>query len=127
LEGKEGPNFILIYNYLIDKMSDTSKECPKCGAILETEVTFCPLCGTPQKKIKTSKDPTITAILSFIITGLGQVYLGHYVRGIILFMISASILLLLPMYSDNSQMNFMAILVIGFIATYDAYILAKKT
>lgn len=108
-------------------MSDTSNECPKCGAILETEVTFCPLCGTPQKKIKTRKDPNIAAILSFIITGLGQVYLGHYVRGIILFVISASTVFLLPRYSDNSQLNFIAILVVGIIATYDAYRLAQKT
>jgi hypothetical protein len=108
-------------------MSDTSKECPKCEAILETEVIFCPLCGTPQKQIKARKDPTIAAILSFIITGLGQVYLGYYLRGIVLFVISASVLFVLPIYSDNTQLNFIAILIVGIIATYDAYRLAKKT
>ena len=107
-------------------MSRSPKECPKCGSILETEVTFCPLCGTPQVKNRPRKDPTIAAILSFIVTGLGQVYLGYYVRGIILFVASASMLFVLPRYSDNNQLNFIVTLLIGIIATYDAYRLAKK-
>jgi TM2 domain-containing membrane protein YozV len=78
-------------------------------------------------KDKKQKDPAIAAILSFIITGLGQVYLGYYLRGIVLFIISALILLVLPRYSSHNQLNFLATLVIGIIATYDAYKLAKQT
>lgn len=71
---------------------------------------------------KTKKDPTLAAILSFLITGAGQIYVGQVGRGIA-FMIAQVI-----------NVALMSVL-IGFITTpltaiwciWDAYKLAKET
>jgi TM2 domain-containing membrane protein YozV len=40
--------------------------------------------------ITMAKNPWIAALLSFLLTGLGQVYVGRYLRGAVLFLMALS-------------------------------------
>jgi TM2 domain-containing membrane protein YozV len=60
--------------------------CPNCGAELQyKEAEICPTCGVrirqpePEKK----KEPVLSAVLSFIFAGSGQVYNGELGKGIL--------------------------------------------
>ena len=110
--------------------------CPNCGAELQyADAEICPKCGvriknhpTPVVKSRSTgagtdeiKSTGIAAILSFFIPGLGQIYCGAILRGIVI-LIGAVIAACL------------IILVIGIILypilwvwnIYDAYTMAKK-
>ena len=68
--------------------------CPKCGREVTEDMNVCPYCGNPLKILPTSpqaptstvaystKNPGIAALLS-IIPGLGQIYAGRIVRGLL--------------------------------------------
>ncbi len=82
--------------------STAAKICPNCGSDPKMGVEYCPHCGEKLKsknaKIcmncgcelkpskKEEKNPTLAAILSFFIVGLGQIYNGQIMKGIILFL-----------------------------------------
>lgn len=96
--------------------------CGSCGAVLKEADTFCERCGAlapvggseggphPEKK------PTLAALLSFIISGLGQVYNGHTLKGVALFLgtLAGIVIFLIPG------------LIIWAFGIYDAYTSAKK-
>ena len=68
--------------------------CPRCGKEVTEDMNICPYCGyqlkgtptTPQARTSTvsygTKNPGIGAILS-IIPGIGQIYAGKLVRGLL--------------------------------------------
>ncbi len=106
--------------------------CKKCGFELKDEnIKFCPSCGAPTSPssqvndpnlvVNGDKNPILAAILSFLIVGLGQIYLGLTKKGIILF--AAAIV-----------SGILTLLVIGWIlwlivwgySIYDAYNSANK-
>ena len=107
--------------------------CANCGFEMPKSTKFCPECGTstegvPQvvnntnnSVVNSDKSPGLAALLSFLIIGLGQVYLGLTKKGIILF-IAAVI------------SGFLMLIVIGWItwlivwgyAIYDAYNSGEK-
>lgn len=102
--------------------------CPNCGAELKfKEAEICPTCGVrikeppPQKEVKEVKSPGIAAILSFFITGLGQIYNGQIVKGLvflvlaIVFVFLSAILIGIPF-----------LIFIWIYGIYDAYNTAKK-
>ena len=111
-----------------------TKFCSKCGFEMLKATKFCPECGNAtdaappqvvknasQTVIMSDKSSGLAAILSFLIIGLGQIYLGLNKKGIILFL-SAII------------SGFLMLFFIGFIlwfivwayAIYDAYNSAEK-
>ena len=70
--------------------------CPNCGTEISSDMGFCSKCGTnlnennlnqsyknPQYVIP-MKSAGIAAVLSFLFTGLGQIYLGKIGRGLLL-------------------------------------------
>lgn len=96
--------------------------CSSCGEVIKKEAEICPECGIRQKGSNSGeKNPGIAAVLSFIITGAGQIYNGEIGKGIGLMVLQVVNVLL------------MAVL-IGFItfpatwiwAIYDAYKTAEK-
>ena len=63
-----------------------TKFCANCGFKMDENIKFCPSCGAPtspesravvQNTVPTNqKSPALAAILSFLIVGLGEIYLG---------------------------------------------------
>ncbi|MBN2367147.1 MAG: zinc-ribbon domain-containing protein [Calditrichaeota bacterium] len=102
----------------------TTKFCSNCGAEIDRNAEICPKCGVrvsaaPQPT--EIKNPAIAAILSFLFTGLGQIYNGQIEKGILFIIIG--IILAISM-----------LILIGIILfplfwlynIYDAYTSAKQ-
>jgi len=93
--------------------------CRSCGAAISKEAEICPECGIRQR---TPKNPTTAALLSFFITGTGQIYNGEVGKGIAFIIVQFVNVLLIA-------------LVIGLITLpltwlygiYDAYKVAEKS
>ncbi len=109
-----------------------SKYCPYCGVQLEKRYTVCPSCGKPQPDIDgivrqqavQRKNPILAALLSLIITGCGQFYLGKWSRGItyLAFVLMLSILLDGIITFDEMMLIGVAV---SIISAWDAYRIAK--
>jgi len=110
-----------------------TKYCPHCGAQIDYKYSVCPACGKPQAvapgvevfRKPQRKNPLLALVLSLLITGVGQIYLGKVWRGLAFLggiIILGSIL--------ESYLNFDQVMIVGvvisIISAYDAYILAKK-
>jgi len=112
-----------------------TKICPNCGAEVPIDANFCPKCGVNFTEPKVSqqaqqpiaqapspvdrsnrKDPILAAILSFIIPGVGQIYVGATTRGVV-YIILAIILYLLFIIPG---------VIFAIYALYDAYRLAQQ-
>ena len=75
-----------------------TKFCSNCGFEMPKTTNFCPECGSATNRApqvvnnntvaNTGKSPGLAALLSFLIIGLGQVYLGLTKKGIILFVLA---------------------------------------
>lgn len=106
------------------------KFCVNCGAEIDAKAEICPKCGVRVAPPPPSVAPTfpvarknegISAVLSFLFVGLGQIYNGEIAKGI-MFLIIGIILV------------FTMIFLIGFILyplfwiynIYDAYNTAKR-
>lgn len=104
------------------------KYCSNCGEQIDEKAEICPDCGvrqpgatTYQQPVYHLKNPGAAAVLSAFWVGLGQIYNGEIVKGIIL-MVAYTISVLL------------IYLIIGIVTTpilwifgiYDAYNTAKK-
>ncbi|WP_458452920.1 zinc-ribbon domain-containing protein [Methanobrevibacter sp.] len=112
------------------KESNEFKFCSNCGFKMDENIKFCPECGTSASGVpqttnaavsNADKNSALAAILSFLIIGLGQIYLGLTKRGIILFVaaIVAGILTLIIV-------GWILWLLIWVYAIYDAYNSAEK-
>jgi len=74
--------------------------------------------------VKIMANAILSAILSFIIPGLGQVINGEIPRGIILFVL-AVIMGLIATFIFQSWIVYIIDFVISVYAAYDAYMIAK--
>jgi len=69
--------------------------CPNCGKETSPDATYCASCGRPlwapqpppyvQSLSYSRKEEVIAVLLSLILPGTGQMYVGRIVRGIIIF------------------------------------------
>ena len=86
---------------VVEEASETgTKFCSNCGFEMPKATKFCPECGnatsmapqvvnsTTATVLRSDKSPGLAALLSFLIIGLGQVYLGLTKKGIILFVLA---------------------------------------
>lgn len=110
-----------------------TKFCANCGFEMPKSTKFCPECGTatdsvPQvvnnannSVVNSDKSPEFAAILSFLIIGLGQIYLGLTKKGVILFLaaVISGILMLVII-------GWITWLIVWGYAIYDAYKSAQK-
>ena len=121
---------------IAEEYNGETQFCPNCGSKIPKNIKFCPECGSPTSNtpqtnntanntgnsvVNTNKDPALAAILSFLIIGLGQIYLGLTKKGIILFIaavISGFLMFIL--------IGFALWLLIWVYAIYDAYKSAQK-
>lgn len=100
--------------------------CPHCGAAVDPQAEICPKCGVrikqaPKLEAFDRKSPGIAAVLSFLFTGLGQIYNGQIGKGIgflllgIIFALTALVLIGFILYP-----------IFWIYNVYDAYSTAKK-
>ena len=105
--------------------------CSNCGFKMDANIKFCPECGAstsgvPQPANATAvansdKNPVLAAILSFLIVGVGQIYLGLTKKGLILLLaaIISGVLMLV-------FIGFITWFIVWIYAIYDAYNSAEK-
>lgn len=108
-----------------------TKFCANCGHEIDAGLKFCPECGTPtsgvnppnntQVVVRYEKSVGLAAVLSFLIIGLGQVYLGLTKKGIILFVLAIVSGVLMLIF-----VGFILWLLVWGYAIYDAYNSAEK-
>ena len=115
-----------------ENISET-KFCANCGFEMPKSTKFCPECGTStdgvaqavkntnNAVINPDKSSGLAALLSFLIIGLGQIYIGLTKKGIILF-IAAIISGVLMMVI----IGWITWLIVWGYAIYDAYNSAEK-
>jgi TM2 domain-containing membrane protein YozV/RNA polymerase subunit RPABC4/transcription elongation factor Spt4 len=109
-----------------------TKFCSNCGFEMPKASKFCPECGTTAERVPpvmntttivvpSNKSSGLSALLSFLIIGLGQVYLGLTKKGIILFLlaiISGVLMMVL--------IGWITWLLVWGYAIYDAYNSCEK-
>ncbi len=92
--------------------------CHNCGAEIDINALLCPKCGVEQKVgvpiAAGEKSAFIAAILSFLLAGVGEIYVGKMRRGIVILL--AALLLSWTMIGYP---------IIWLLSIYDAYKLAK--
>ena len=111
--------------------ANKTKFCANCGFKMAENIKFCPSCGAPtssesravvQNTVPANqKSPILAAILSFLIVGLGQIYLGLTKKGILLFIgavISGFLMLII--------IGWITWLIVWGYGIYDAYNSANK-
>ncbi len=113
-----------------DEVKQT-KFCRNCGCEMGVDMKFCPECGVSmtgniqnaptQSVVHSQKSPILAAILSFLIIGLGQVYLGLTKKGIILFVLAIVSGFLMLIY-----IGFIIWFLVWVYAIYDGYNSANK-
>ncbi|NLA39399.1 MAG: zinc-ribbon domain-containing protein [Methanomicrobiales archaeon] len=97
--------------------------CPECGKeLISSNAEICPNCGVRLKEITINRrSPILAALLSVLITGLGQIYNGQFGKGIAYFIIeiicAASTLILI---------GFILLPIWWIIGIADAYTSANK-
>ena len=112
---------------------ERTKFCPHCGTMIDYKYTICPSCekaqpsleGMPAARISDRKNVALAVILSLLITGLGQVYLGLWKRGLIYILASLSVNILLEPYITIEQMMIAGI-VFSVLSAIDAYMIARR-
>ena len=121
---------------IVEEYTGETMFCPNCGSKIPKGIKFCPECGSPTSNapqanntvnntgnsvIKSDKSPVLAAVLSFLIIGLGQIYLGLTKKGILLFVgaiISGFLMLIL--------IGWITWILILAYSIYDAYNSAQK-
>ena len=113
--------------------SDKSKYCHQCGAMIPYMDRYCPACHAPQPtlegmtpiKVDNGKSPWTAVILSFLITGLGQLYLGKRMRAFAFFGFTIIMgLFLTDFFTQEQIMGFGVVMAI--ISAIDAYRIASR-
>lgn len=116
--------------------------CPRCGKLVQEDALYCPNCGAtltqqPQptqspiptyaqpRPLRGPKNEWLAVVLSFLISGLGQMYVGRIKRGLTILFRGIVISLLLP--EDLPEgLILLPLIIYDMWNTYDAYSLAKK-
>lgn len=88
------------YKFVRENVDQQTKFCQGCGKKININAEICPHCGVRVANVtsKGEKNVLLSAILSIIFPGLGQIYLGLNRKGIsfiIAYIISAILIMLL--------------------------------
>ena len=117
----------------MEMSEEKTKYCPYCGAQIDYKYTTCPSCGKPQPPIDGQlpprpagkKNALLAAILSLLITGAGQIYLGKVWRGL-----AYLVTVLLMGILFNGILTFDELMILGvvfsIISAWDAYRMANE-
>ncbi len=124
-----------------------ARYCSSCGKEIAESTKFCPSCGKAvasetQNQVQSQsvqtpaqiKNPGIAAVLSFFITGVGQIYNGQLGNGLGVLLLEyglfiiglMTILFLHPALSGIGILLIFIAVIIWIWAIYDAYTTAQK-
>jgi len=113
-------------------MEKKTKFCPFCGSQIDNSYINCPVCGKLQPPLESElrpsskkKNVTFAVLLSLLVTGLGQAYLGVWVRGLSFLISALLIVFFLEPYLTDEQMMIIGV-IFGILSAIDAYFVAKK-
>lgn len=103
--------------------------CPFCAEPIKSFATKCKHCGefldgrSKKETINASWSPGVAAVLSLILPGLGQIYKGQIVVGLLLpFAIAfADFLVFIMAAGFGSLLLLICIPILHFVVIYDAY------
>ena len=109
-------------------MERNEKFCPYCGTMIPYLDEYCPSCSKAQPPMpgmrttveKPSKKVWIAVLLSLLLTGLGQVYIGQWRKGLTFFLVTFLMGYLLYDIIDYSLIMLFGT-IIAIISAYDAY------
>ena len=120
--------------------------CSKCGNMLNDGSSFCDKCGNkadgtiqpePQRVVYVNeKSEGVAAVLSVVFAGLGQIYVGRVLRGLMIILLSSMVailtvtamvvLILSPFAFLMLAAASVVALVVWIWNIFDAYNLAKR-
>lgn len=97
--------------------------CSSCGEVIKKDAEICPSCGVRQQGTTATgeKNAALAALLSFLITGAGQIYNGQVGKGVALLAIQFVNILLMFVV-----IGFFTAFLTWVYAIYDAYTTAEK-
>ncbi|MBC8463195.1 hypothetical protein H8D76_02435 [Candidatus Bathyarchaeota archaeon] len=113
-------------------MKPREKFCPYCGTLIPYMDEFCPSCGKEQPPMpgmriaveRPSKKVWLAVLLSLLITGLGQVYIGQWRKGVAFFFGTFFMGFVLFDVIDYGLIMLFGT-VMAIISAYDAYMTLK--
>jgi TM2 domain-containing membrane protein YozV len=120
-------------NNASERLGHDEAFCTSCGEKIKKEAEICPHCGVRQlaeraetqsqasNQSNKQKDSGIAAIASFLVTGLGQIYNGQILKGIVLIILQGINLLLMFVL-----IGFFTYFITWIYGVYDAYHTAEK-
>jgi TM2 domain-containing membrane protein YozV len=115
-------------------MYTTKNHCYHCGVAVNQAQAICTSCGVSlntqaahdnqsgQSKYYAGTEPILAALVSFLITGVGQMLNRQFVKGIVMLAVSffmwiIGVILILPL---------LFVFVIWVVSIVDAYLIAQK-
>ena len=109
-------------------MERNEKFCPYCGALIPYLDEYCPSCSKAQPPMpgmriaveKPSKKVWIAVLLSLLLTGLGQVYIGQWRKGVAFFVGTFIMGYVLYDVIDYGLIMLFG-MIMAIISAYDAY------
>ena len=104
------------------------KYCSYCGTMIPYKDEYCPSCskllpimpGMAPRLEKPKKKVWVAVLASLLLTGLGQVYIGEWRKGIAFFVGTFSIGFVLSYYFDYSTIMTLGT-IMAIISALDAY------
>jgi TM2 domain-containing membrane protein YozV len=123
----------ILDNSVLSYVSVKTKYCVNCGAKIDYKAEICIKCGVRQPMSQESivaykigrKNPTLAAVLSVLIIGLGHVYVGKILRGIGMFFFSLIIAFVFAISFGEGGLWVIAV-VLWVFSGYDAHAQAKR-
>jgi TM2 domain-containing membrane protein YozV/RNA polymerase subunit RPABC4/transcription elongation factor Spt4 len=103
------------------------KYCSNCGSQIDENAEICPECGVRQtvggnqQQVYQHKNPGISAVLSFLFVGLGQIYNGEIAKGLIFLFCGIICIFLMLIF-----IGYIFYLILWVFGIYDAYNTANK-
>ena len=109
-------------------MERNEKFCPYCGTMIPYMDEYCPSCNKPQPPmpgmrtadVGPTKKVWIAVLLSLLLTGLGQVYIGQWRKGFGFFLGTFMMGFLLYDVIDYSLIMMLGVMM-AIYSAYDAY------
>lgn len=98
----------------------TTPFCENCGGEIGRDAGICPTCGVGLQ-LPELKNPAVSAILSFLIPGLGQIYNGQIFKGAAFVFIAVFFL-----FTTIIAIGYFLYPVFWIYTVYDAYTTAKQ-
>lgn len=105
-------------------------QCKNCGNDIYEKADVCPHCGM-RLRIVITKNPGLSAVLSFFIPGIGQIYNGNIITGMTFFIIELLLAVIGLSLTKTSRLKdglvlIFICLVLWIYNIYNAYNTAEK-